>query len=56
MSGKDVAIALLAILIGGGLGYFWHTMRPADGLEIVIGVSIIMIPLVYLSLSSMGKS
>lgn len=56
MSGKDAALAILAIIIGGGLGWFWHYMRPADGLEIVIGVSIVMIPLVYLSLHGMGKS
>lgn len=56
MSGKDAAVAILSIIAGAGLGYFWHYMRPADGLEIVVGVSLVMIPVVYLCLHSMGKS
>ncbi|MEM4272270.1 MAG: hypothetical protein QXH30_01660 [Candidatus Bilamarchaeaceae archaeon] len=56
MSGKDAVLAILSVIIAIGLGWFWHYMRPADGWEIVAGVSIIMIPIVYLCLRSMGKS
>ena len=56
MSGKDVAVAILSVIVGAALGYFWHYMRPADGLLTIIGVSIIMMPVVYLCLHNMGKS
>ena len=53
--GKDAVVAILAILLGAGLGYFWHITRPADGLLMIIGVSIVCIGLVFISLRAMGS-
>lgn len=55
MSGKQAIFALAAIIVGGVLGYFWQTSRPQDSIEIVAGVSIIAVGLVYFSLHSMSK-
>lgn len=53
--GKDAVLAILAVILGAGLGYFWHITRPADGILILIGVSIVCIGLVYVSLRAMGS-
>ena len=55
MSGKQVVLALASIIIGGGLGYFWHMSRPDDAIEMIAGISILAIALVFFSLNSMGK-
>ena len=55
MSGKKFALAVISIIVGAGLGYFWHMSRPQDGLEIVVGISILAIALLFFSLNSMGK-
>ena len=55
MSGKQAVLAILSLIIGGGLGYFWQMSRPQDGIEIVVGVSLLAIVLVFFSLNSMGK-
>ncbi len=53
--GKNAVLAILALAGGIGLGYFWTTSRPQDGLEIVAGVSIISVALLYFALLSIGK-
>ena len=55
MSGKQVVLVLLSIIIGVGLGFFWNLSRPQDPIEIVAGLSVLAIALVYFSLHSMGK-
>ncbi len=55
MAGKEIVYALAAIIIGGVLGYFWHMSRPQDPVEMVVGIAIVAIALVYFSLTSMGK-
>ena len=55
MSAKKAVIAILSIIIGVGMGYFWHMSRPQDGIELVIGLSLLAIGLVFFSLNSMGK-
>jgi RsiW-degrading membrane proteinase PrsW (M82 family) len=55
MSGKQAILAIIAILVGSGLGYFWNVNRPQDPIEIVVGVSLLAILLVFFSLQSMGK-
>lgn len=52
---KDAVVVILAIAGGVGLGFFWNSMRPADPLEIVAGVSVISVALIYFALISMGK-
>lgn len=55
MSGKDALLAIIAIIAGSGLGYFWSMNRPQDPIEVVAGISILAILLVFFSLHSMGK-
>ncbi|MBD3390098.1 hypothetical protein GF415_04085 [Candidatus Micrarchaeota archaeon] len=55
MSGKQALFALVAIIGGGVLGYFWQTSRPQDSIEIIVGVSVIAVGLIYFSLHSMSK-
>ncbi|MBD3397628.1 hypothetical protein GF412_00655 [Candidatus Micrarchaeota archaeon] len=55
MSGKQAILAIIAIIVGAGLGYFWNLNRPEDPIEIVAGLSFLAIVLVYFSLHSMGK-
>ncbi len=55
MAGKELVYAIASLVIGGALGYFWSTSRPQDSVEIVIGISILAIGLIYFSLHSMGK-
>jgi hypothetical protein len=52
---KDVVVAILAIAGGLGLGYFWTTNRPEDSIEIVAGITVAGIALIYFALISMGK-
>ena len=55
MSGKQAILAFASIIIGAGLGYFWSMSRPQDPIEIVAGISVLAIVLVFFSLTSMGK-
>ncbi len=55
MSGKQAILALISLIFGVGLGYFWNMSRPQDPIEIVAGLSVLAIALVYFSLHSMGK-
>ncbi len=55
MSGKQALLAIISIIVGVGLGYFWSVTRSQDPIEIVIGVSVLAIVLVFFSLTSMGK-
>lgn len=52
---KSAVVVILAIAGGLGLGYFWSTLRPTDGLEIIAGVSVISVGLIYFALISIGK-
>ncbi|MEW5996942.1 MAG: hypothetical protein AB1657_05105 [Candidatus Micrarchaeota archaeon] len=47
--------AILAIVVGAGIGYFWKLTRPNDDLLTVAGVSVVSIVLLYLLLRSIGK-
>jgi len=55
MAGKEIVYALASIILGGVLGYFWSMSRPQDPIEMVAGISIVAVALIYFSLSSMGK-
>lgn len=55
MGSKEVIFAIASLVIGGGVGYFWSMTRPGDGIEMVAGISVIAIVLVYFSLHSMSK-
>ena len=55
MSGKQALFAIVSVIIGGGLGYFWSYSRPGDSIEMVAGLSVIAIVLVFFSLNSMSK-
>lgn len=55
MSGKQVVLVILSLIVGVGLGFFWSTSRPQDPIEIVAGLSVLAVALVYFSLHSMGK-
>ena len=55
MAGKEILFAVVAIIVGSGLGYFWHISRPSDPIELVVGVGIVAIGLFYFALQSIGK-
>lgn len=52
---KDAVVVILALAGGVGLGFFWNSLRPADPIEIVAGISVLAVALVYFALISMGK-
>ncbi|MBN2121690.1 hypothetical protein JW721_01355 [Candidatus Micrarchaeota archaeon] len=52
---KDAAVVILSLAGGVGLGFLWNSMRPADPIELVAGVSVISVGLIYFALISMGK-
>lgn len=56
MSGLMTAVRLiLAGIIGAGMAYFWSTFRPADTLEVLVGVGIVGALASFVVLYFMGK-
>jgi len=51
----DAVRAIVALVVGAGIGYFWHMTRPADDWLTVAGVSLVSIILLFLLLKSIGK-
>ena len=51
-----VFLAIVAILLGIGMFYFWDMLRPDDALDIRIIVSVIVAISSFISLYSMTKS
>jgi len=51
-----VFLAIIAILLGIGMFYFWEMLRPDDTLDIRIIVSIVVAIASFISLYSMTKS
>ena len=47
--------AVLALVLGLAVGYFWKMTRPADDLLTVAGVTIISIVLLFFLLKAIGK-
>ena len=56
-SGLMSAVKLLiSIVVGGGLAYFWSTLRPEDTIEVLAGVGVVTALAAFTSLYFMGKS
>ena len=55
MAGKDAIFAILSVIIGAALGYLWSTTRPHDSIELVAGITIVAIVVIYFGLHGMGK-
>jgi len=51
-----VVLAILAILIGIGMFYFWEMLRPGDTLDMRIIVSVVVAIACFVSMYFMTKS
>lgn len=51
----EVARALLAVIVGAAVAYFWSMTRPGDDITIVVGVGIVSIAVLFVLLKSIGK-
>ncbi len=53
----DAVRAILAIIIGAGIGYFWHLNPPFgwNDLLTVVMVTLVSIVLLFVLLKSIGK-
>ena len=47
--------AIVALVLGLAVGYFWRATRPADDLLTVAGVTIISIAILFFLLKAIGK-
>ncbi len=52
----EAARAIVAVVVGAAVAYFWSTTRPADDITIVIGVGIVSIVVLFVLLKSIGKN